>query len=351
MAAIPEPNHATVAAIYRAYEAARDEEHRPHLGASLIGGPCERALWLTFRWAGRPQFDGRMLRLFETGNLAEARFVANLRAIGAQVHDQAPDGEQWRVTAVGGHFGGHLDAAIVGLPEAPKAWHVGEFKTHSSKSFKGLLQHGVQKSKPQHYAQMTVYMGLTGIERALYLAVNKDTDELYSERLEFDAAEYARLLARATRVITAAEPPLRVSNDPAWHVCKRCTFHAQCHGSEVAEVNCRTCAHSTPRVDEEGGKWVCEKQGGSAIPLGAQREVHGCHRYIPILLECSGRQVKYVNDDVVYESKAGQWANGTGPGALTSPDIYALADKGMAPIAAALKRGLAMQDIDSRVVA
>ena len=49
----------------------------------------------------------------------------------------------------------------LGIPEAPKTWHVLEFKTHNSKSFAKLEKEGVQKSNPMHYAQMQVYMGCT----------------------------------------------------------------------------------------------------------------------------------------------------------------------------------------------
>ena len=37
-----------------------------HLGASIIGKDCERALWYDFRWVTRWAFTGRMLRLFDT---------------------------------------------------------------------------------------------------------------------------------------------------------------------------------------------------------------------------------------------------------------------------------------------
>jgi hypothetical protein len=46
--------------------------------ASHIGTECERAIWYAFRWATRARHTGRLLRLFDTGNLAEARFVADL---------------------------------------------------------------------------------------------------------------------------------------------------------------------------------------------------------------------------------------------------------------------------------
>jgi hypothetical protein len=352
MATVPAPMHTTAEMIYRAYESDADDGHRPHLGASLIGHACERYLWLTFRWAKAKKWPGRMLRLFETGQLEEPRIVANLRRIGVQVHETAPDGKQWRVSAIGGHFGGSMDAAAVGVPEAPKTWHVLEFKTHNDKSFKELLTKGVEKSKPQHWAQMQTYMGLTGMERAMYVAVCKNDDTIYTERVEFDPTEFAKIMARAERVITAAEPPLRCSNDPSWYVCKMCDFHPLCHGEEAPDVNCRTCAHSTPVVEGEDGKWNCREYG--EVGLIAQRESHQCstHRYIPILLERYGKQKDYVNGDVLYDHEHGTFANGQGDGALSSLEIKACEQKVMLADASKLKGELQKQGFfDARVVA
>ena len=61
---LPSP---TVNAIYAAYEDVRGDGFREHLGASLIGKSCERALWFDFRWATVSRHEGRILRLFETG--------------------------------------------------------------------------------------------------------------------------------------------------------------------------------------------------------------------------------------------------------------------------------------------
>jgi len=352
MATVPEPMHTTAEMIYRAYESDADDGHRPHLGASLIGHACERYLWLTFRWAGSKKHSGRMLRLFKAGNDFEPRIVAELRRIGVEVHDVAPDGKQWRVSSVGGHFAGHMDGAARGFPEAPKAWSVVEFKTHNAKSFAALLKEGVQKSKPQHYAQMQTYMGETGMVRAMYIAENKDTSELYAEWVHFDEVEFARLKARAERVITAAEPPLRCSNDPSWYVCKMCDFYSLCHGEEAPDVNCRTCAHSTPVVDGEDGKWNCREFG--EVGLIAQRESHQCrtHRYIPILLERFATQKDYVNGDVVYEHEHGTLANGQGDGALSSLEIKACEQKVMLVDASRVKGALQAQGVTTaRVVA
>jgi hypothetical protein len=353
MAALPEPVHTTVNMIYTAYENDADDGNRPHLGASLIGHACERYLWMTFRWVDSKKFPGRMLRLFETGSLAEARFVANLKRIGVEVHDTTPDGKQWRVSALGGHFAGSMDGAGRGFPEAPKTWAVIEFKTHGEKSFTDLVKKKVQAAKPQHYAQMQVYMGETGMERAMYMAVNKNTDELYAEWVHFDPVEYAKLKARAERVIRAAEPPLRVSSDPSWFVCKMCDFAEHCHGEKAPAVNCRTCAHSTPEMDGDG-KWTCSLADTSPVEIPAPVQRTGCgqHRYIPILLERFATQKDYVNGDVVYTTPTGDFANGDpSNGALASQEIRACEQKVMLADAYRIKCELMGQGIDSKVVA
>ncbi len=350
MAQLPEPMHATVSKIYAAYEQDADNGNRPHLGASLIGHECERYLWLNFRWVDEKKFPGRMLRLFETGNLAEARFVANLRRIGVEVHETDPEGKQWRVSDIGGHFGGSMDAAVLGLPEAPKTWHVAEFKTANEKSFNELVKKRVQQAKPQHYAQMQAYMGLTGMDRALYMAVNKNDDTLYVERIEFDKSAFDKLRERAERVINATEPPQKLSTDPSWYVCKLCSFHSHCHGDTAPAVNCRTCVHSTPEMDGDG-KWSCQNIG-SEIGLIGQRIGCDSHRYIPIMLERFAKQTDYVNGDVIYETPdGGTFANGQSAGAMSSKDIRAMEQKVLLGDVAKFKRDLAEQGIESKVVA
>lgn len=285
MAVIPPPIHTTAAMIYEAYEKQADTGLRPHLGASLIGHHCERYLWLTFHWTEIKQFPGRMLRLFETGKLEEKRICENLRMIGCEVWSD--DGtSQFRVSALGGHFGGSMDAVIRGYHQAPKQTMPVEMKTHNAKSFKELTEKTVRVAKPMHYSQMMVYAGLAKLDRALYFAVNKDTDDIYTEYLHFDKEEFDRLMARAERVIKATEPPLKISNDPAWWQCKFCDYHAHCHGTAAPLVNCRTCAHSTPGeldTDQTEGQWHCTREY-SEIDEHPQT---GCrqHRYIPILLQ------------------------------------------------------------------
>lgn len=327
VAALPETMNGTISLIMRGYEQAADTGHRSHLGASLIGHACERALWMTFRWVAAEKFSGRMLRLFEYGQQAEPRLNAELRAIGVTVYDLDENGNQWRVAAVGGHFGGSMDGAVLGLPEAPTTWHVLEEKTHNAKSFKELETKGVKLAKPLHFFQMQTYMGLTGMTRAFYLAECKDNSALYCERLEADALAFAQVMARAERVITASGPPSKLSEDPAWFECKFCKFHAVCHVNAAPEVNCRTCAHSTPTMAGDG-EWSCSQPPKPVvIPITTQRTGCNRHLYIPPLLERIGQPADSDDDGIKYLTKNGRhFTNGPPPG-LSSADIYAAPDK------------------------
>lgn len=310
MAELPAPYSPTLNAIYRAYEDKAERSHRTYLGMSTMGNECDRALWYAFRWAHEPEsLEGRKLRLFETGHREEARMLDDLERAGITVHRVDPaSGEQWALSALGGHMRGHMDGQGEGFSEAPKARHVLEFKTHNEKSFKALVKDGVQKSKPGHYAQMQLYMHFSGLDRAFYMAVNKNTDELHVERVAYDAQAAIMLVARAERIINSPEPPPRLHDDPsakmAW-VCNYCAAFDQCHASAFAVRNCRTCIHSTP-VD---GGWSCEKHG--AIDTATQRIGCSQHLFIPGLVP--GEQVDADIDrgTVTYLMADGnQWVDG-----------------------------------------
>jgi hypothetical protein len=136
----------------------------------------------------------------------------------------------------------------------------------------------VAKAKPEHYAQMTLYMRWSQLDRALYLAVNKDTDELYAERVENDPVLFDRLRAKAERIIFAALPPPRLSDDPAFYKCKMCDHHAVCHGDRVPRKSCRTCVHATPLKTGDGA-WECARY---QIHPTHEQQLGGCESHLPL---------------------------------------------------------------------
>lgn len=308
MAAIPETRHPTVEAIYASYEQRADNGYRDHLGASLIGNKCQRALWFSFHWCTKSSFSGRMLRLFNTGQREEDRIVFDLRSTGATVLDVNPEtGRQWNLSTLDGHFGGSMDAVAHGILEAPTKWHVCEFKTHNIKSFKSLQNKGVMESKPLHYAQMQTYMELSGMDRALYLAVCKDTDEIYMERVRYDKVFAQSLIAKAKTVINSPIPLQRISEDSSWWECRFCDHAPICHKQPGywPERHCRSCLHSTPAED---GLWHCMRHD-FGLTGKDQREGCGDHLFIPDLVP--GEQVDAGETYVEYQMPDGiTWRDG-----------------------------------------
>lgn len=272
---IPASTDYVAAAIDSAHEArAAVEEPRPHMGASLLGHKCDRYLWLNFRWAVQEKFTGRMLRLFRRGQNEEATIVEDLRLAGIDIVDTDENGNQLRVD-FGCHVSGSTDGVLPnGVPQSKKP-HVAEMKTHNEKSFNKLVQDGVEKAKPQHYTQMQTYMRGLGIDRALYIAVCKNDDRMYTERVKFDPAHADAAIERGKRIALSDRMPEPMPGaSPSWFECKFCAMYDFCHNEGSVERNCRTCKHSQPNPD---GSWVCYRWEGTIPTVSDQ--FRGCSEY------------------------------------------------------------------------
>jgi hypothetical protein len=230
-----------------------DSVFRNHLGASIIGNECARSIWYDFHWCKKPSFSGRMQRLFNRGHLEEARFISMLKIIGAQVYSTDISGKQLRIEDHNRHFGGSCDA----ICEYEGEKYLCEFKTHNDKSFKELEKKGVKEAKFQHYVQMQIYCHKFLIDKCIYMAVNKNTDELYIEIVEYEKEIAEMQLDRAKKIIDCVNVPERLIDDPLFFKCRFCNNKEICHGEEKAEFNCRTCRYSFPWLL---GKWNCSKK-------------------------------------------------------------------------------------------
>lgn len=225
---------------------------------------------------------------------------------------------------------------MTGLPQAPSTPHILEIKTASDKYFREMQKSGVKQAKPEHWAQMQSYMhwsiaefGKNGCTRAIYIVVNKDNDDIYTERLEYDAKAAQEIVDKALAIITAAEPPVGISTDPTWYECKFCDYHSICHGEKLPTPTCRSCAHVTPELTGKA-VWSCASHQ-TELTVDQQRK--GCenHRYIPILLTKIAKPVDMDGDAVVYQLDDGQqFTNGNpkvNPKHLASTEIHAAKDK------------------------
>lgn len=275
------------------------EGFRTHLGASLVGAECARAIWYGFRWTTKGDHTGRLMRLFNRGHLEEARFIAILLTIGCTVYQQDENGKQFRISGADGHFGGSGDGVVIGLPElATGTAALAEFKTHSEKSFielAGTLKEwreycndpehlvfpgkGVREAKFEHFVQMQVYMRKMGLSCALYMAVNKNTDDLYAEIIPLDAAIADQYIDRGEKIVWLKEAPKGISNSAGFFKCRFCDHNPVCHKGHAPHLNCRTCEHSHP---VEAGQWVCtvgDDHGAGPDIITPERAQTGCELY------------------------------------------------------------------------
>lgn len=293
---------------------------RRHLGASIIGKTCERELWLSFRWAKKPTFPARMLRLFNRGHREEDILLEYLSQAGITVFPVDPDtGKQYRISDHSGHFGGSCDGQgynhsdILLNPATNELLPAGsyfllEFKTSNAKQFASLVKKKVASAKPVHYAQMQIYMDKLDLDIALYVAVNKDDDSIYYEWVKRVPENATYHLEKAGSIIAADSPPLRINESPGWYECKFCDMHSLCQtAAEMPEINCRTCAHSTPLLTPDLAKeisgdaaWVCAKHD---FLITEEYEETGCtdHQYHPHIID---RHFTYEGGDY-YTNKAG----------------------------------------------
>jgi len=352
---LPETN-LTVQAIYDMYKSSNTSEHRArvaarcavlyakaisehertHLGASEIGEECQRKIWYNFHQCAAPVFEGRILRLFQRGHLEEATLIEDLRAIGVIVDEGKVDEttgsiQQYGFKDIGGHFAGSCDGKALRIPEAPKTWHLLEFKTANDKTWKKLNQSGVEVAQPKHFAQMQIYMYYLELKRALYLSVNKNSDHIYQERVKFNKKIAQGLIAKAKYIIESTTPPEKMSEDPSFYKCKFCDFHEMCHYKKIPDVRCETCSFSTPVTTRStDAVWTCNVNGAS---LNLDFRKSGCvkHIYIPdFLFNNFGKPTDCTLDQDTANTTihfAGGVAVGNAPGDVTSVQLVEMLKK------------------------
>jgi hypothetical protein len=263
-----------------AYDTKVSSGRRSHYGFSGAGGGlgerCERALWLRWRWQNRDKFayvapdatprdrikSAAMHRLVNRGHLEEARFLAMLEMIGVQVDD--PTEGQERVALFNGHAGSALDAVLHNVPCAPGETVLGEFKTSNDKNFMSLVKDGCRVSKAAHYVQMQLCMAVRGIHKCLYMVVNKNNDELYTEMVDYNEPFATKEIALIEKIVFDNAPGAKISNDPTWFSCKSCDCHSICQTKTYTpERTCRGCVAGAPDTQSDG--WRCMAAEGSPL--------------------------------------------------------------------------------------
>lgn len=305
MAPLPRPVPSTIAAIDQHYVDNADDWDSLGISVSLAGTECARALFYEFRWASASEpATGKRQRLFERGQDDEDKMLRDLRAIGVEVW-----GEQERARAVHGFVRGKLDGIALGLLEAPKAIHVVECKSLNTKGFNAVKKDGVKKAKALHHAQIQLYMHILGYDRGFYYVKCADTQEYWSERVEYDVEFCLRLLANLERIIFSDVPPSRISEKPDFFGCSFCKHHAVCHEGAMPRVSCRTCIHF--QAERGGDCHVSCQRWSKPLAISEQRAACPAHLFNPHFIDGEQIDVDEENEIIVYRMRDGSiWRDG-----------------------------------------
>lgn len=229
----------TVDLINGAYETAR--KPRGYLGLSQAGHPCKRYLWYMHNGHIGKAIEGRVLRLFQLGNVIEDQVIADLRTAGCVVTDQQREvvftQEKTRLV-------GHIDGIVKGLVEAPETEHLFECKSANKKKFDGLLKLGsYEQFNEIYYWQVQFYMLGLGLKRAAVFVYCKDDSRLYMERIRADKEATVEKLQSVFEAITSTVEPERLCPRADYYEAKWCDFHGICFG----------CADAV--ITEQNGLW------------------------------------------------------------------------------------------------
>lgn len=291
--------------IYAAYEKAAKTFDGYRIPVGMANGNCDRAIWYAFHWASvNIPHDGKMLRLFKTGQNEEERVIRDLEMIGISVY-----GKQDEIIMASGHMRGKIDGKCIGIPDNEHEVHLLEAKTVSAKNMRKLKAVKVELFKPEYYGQCQLGMLAFDLPKCLFVAVCKDTDEIHTEIVEFDKYAAAGLLARMIRIVERPNPPARMCKDREDFCGRFCKQKEVCFFDVAPRKNCRTCLHSTPETKDEKGTWSCARNG---VDLSYGDQPKGCekHLYIPGLVPGEVIDSDKENETVTYLMDDGtEWTN------------------------------------------
>ena len=245
-------------------------EPRPYLGMSQLGHECSRYLWYQFRWGFKDTASKRMIRLWNRGHREEPVIIESLKEIGIDVW-----GDQTEMVTGHGHIKGHCDGICIGVIEAPKTEHLTEFKTVKDSGFKDLMKKKLKLYSSTYYGQCQLYMHFLKLTRTLFIAVNKNDDSRYVERIHYDKGYAEDLIRKGEDILMSEVPPPRAFPTKTFFKCRWCSAKNSCWDNAPLQKNCRTCRNIEICVD---GKWTCNLgDSGNRISINDQRI--GCDRY------------------------------------------------------------------------
>lgn len=213
--------------------AAQIEAPRKYLGASQIGGECNRQIQYELRGVEGDPIPGKLRRIFARGHILETAMWDWMKLAGFSIitrHGGYPIG----FSVCDGQYRGHIDGSVIDGPEIegliyPCIW---ECKWLGAKGWKAVVKDGVAKAYPKYADQVSQYQFYKdNTNPALMTFGNADTMEIWAELVPFDAARAQAASDRAVNILLAeraGELLPRVSSGPDNYPCAWCRHSKTC---------------------------------------------------------------------------------------------------------------------------
>lgn len=240
------------------------------LSPSMLNHPCPRHVFYQFRWASNPvAHTAKTLRIFNRGHRDESQLIQWLQQAGIVVQ-HVDNGNQIGYEEYNGHVKGFVDGVLIINDDH----YILECKSINLSTFKVIKGGGLKIGKPEHYLQVQLYMYFMKLPKAIYIAVNKNNDDLYIEKIDYNEDSIRNIMGLTAQLLFTNEIPPQVHGHPQGYTCQRfggCPHVGTCFGTDKPLQTCRSCIHGSPFIDEDVNKnsWHCKKHNIN-IPLEEQ---------------------------------------------------------------------------------
>lgn len=228
-----------------ALKSSRDAEpRRKYLGASIMGDDCGRKI--AYQWHGRkPDFPGRLFRIFDMGHFGEEYLASYFRMAGFTMVTHKEDGKQISFADANGLIKGHCDGVFTAGPDVipyPALW---ECKMVNDNQFGQFKSKGVKRWKPTYYGQCQLYMAHFDLKQTLFTVMNKNDSEIHLEMVPFNQADAQNISDRGFKIIESQRPTdfPRISDRKEDFRCKWCDFKEECWSDDTQPLN------TNPKID------------------------------------------------------------------------------------------------------
>jgi len=187
-----------------------------------LNGCIRRGVYEITNWEDKELHDPKVQLIFDEGKNQEKQVLSDMAEAGIEVIEQQSQ-FTWKEYNISGHIDGVILEDGVAIPIEIKSMHPNIYTQVNS--FEDL------KKKPwlqSYMAQITIYMLMKNIDKAVFIFKNKSTGELKTVDVKLDYALGEACLKTAEEIKNHIEKNTVPKKTNDREVCKKCPFNRIC---------------------------------------------------------------------------------------------------------------------------